>query len=120
MGKINNIMQNQITPESNSGRDITSKDSTIKHAKPVSKDCQCCSCDPSHCDPCECCNCRSCDPCTCDPCQCCQCCAEPKKVEKKSDDEETHIKIQKGDLIIEIKTTKTAKPVAKKGGCGCK
>merc|ERR1712170_331990 len=81
--KINNIMQNQITQESNSWSEITSKDSTIKHAKPVSKDCQCCSCDPCHCDPCECCNCCSCDPCTCDPCQCCQCCAEPKTQPKK-------------------------------------
>jgi len=78
--------------------------------KMVTPQCKCCSCDPCTCDPCQCC---SCDPCN------CQTKSQSKKVEKKSVtvDEDTHVTIQKGDLIVEIKTTKV--DAQKKGGCKC-
>merc|ERR1712226_1553912 len=78
--------------------------------KMVTPKCKCCSCDPCTCDPCQCCD--------CDPCNC-QTKTQPKKVEKKPIqlDEDTHITIQKGDLIIEIKTTKVG--AQKTGGCKC-
>merc|ERR1711976_754801 len=109
-------MQNQVNQESNSWSDITS----INHAKPVSKDCKCCTCDPCSCDPCECCQCCSCDPCTCDPCQCCQCCAEPKTQPKKGgcgcgDKKKNVEQPKKGGCCGDKKTQpkNTAKPISK-------
>merc|ERR1711976_1136888 len=76
-----------------------------------SKDCAC----GDHCD------CCTCDDCNCNPCTCCKCSYTYEKKGSKpktDDDEETTVTIIKGDLKIEIKTTKLSNStVTKKGGC---
>merc|ERR1711976_1161152 len=91
----------------------------INHAKPVTKDCTCCSCDPCTCDPCHCCNCCKCDTCNCDPCTCCQCGPSEKKGGNCGCGSKKLSEPPKKGCCFVDKAKKVEEPIKteKKGGC---